>query len=504
MTTQPQPATTSPTNPVSTTPTDQLPDDQRTPASRPSAQPPVSFLILGAGGDLTKRLLLPGLASLLAVEPEREVTVVGADMADKTDDDFRAIVRESFATVKASNEITEKVASGTRYVKADLVDADQLQKLLDSCEGELVIYFALPPAITMKVCAQLEKFDLADTTRLGLEKPFGSDESTAHEFNLQLQRVVPEERIFRVDHFLGVSTVLNLIGLRFANRILQNIWSNEHIERVEIAYDEDLALEGRAGYYDKAGALRDMLQSHLLQVMAIFAMEPIATLEAPELADLKSQVLRATHLWQDDAVASSKRARYTAGQIQDRQIPSYVDEEGVDPTRMTETLAQMTVEVRNNRWAGVPITLRSGKGMGAPHKQIVCYFRQVPHVPVGFTNVSDVPDKLIIDLKPGRVSLELSMNAEGDPLSMEKKMLTADLAEAHMTAYGEVLRYVLDNNQLLSVRGDAAELCWHIVTPVLDAFAANKVAMEEYPAGSNGPDGWLPADSVILQAPQHS
>lgn len=480
---------------------DQKTSEPTSPASRPDQQPPTTFLILGAGGDLTKRLLLPGLASLLAIEPQRDVTVIGADQADKSDDDFRQLVREAFGTVKGSTEATEKVAGKARYVKADLLDCDSLKGLLGSCEGSLVIYFALPPAITMKVCAELEKLHLPAGTRLGLEKPFGNDEASAREFNAQLQRVVPESHIFRVDHFLGTSSVLNLIGLRFANRILQPIWSSDHIERVEISYDEDLALEGRAGYYDKAGALRDMLQSHLLQILAIFAMEPIATLEPTELQDLKSQVLRATKVWNNDPVGSAKRARYTAGIIGDRHVPSYVDEQGVDPSRNTETLAQMVVEVDNNRWNGVPILLRSGKGLGAPHKQIVCYFRDVPHVPNGFRNVGKIADKLIIRLKPGQVCLELSMNAEGDPLDLEQKRLKAELADAQMTAYGEVLRYVLDGNQLISVRADQAELCWHIMAPVIQAFADNKVPIEDYPAGSNGPEGWLEEDSVLREAP---
>ena len=454
------------------------------------ASAPVTFLILGVG-DLTKRLLLPGLASMLTVEPDRQIQVLASDRTDLTDDDFRGIITTSFANAKAPQEITDRIAQSARYIKADLTNADDLSKLLAAASGELVIYFALPPAVTVQVCAQLEKLHLPDTTRLGLEKPFGSSEASAQEFNEQLRRVVPEERIFRVDHFLGRATVLNLIGLRFANRIMQNIWSREHIERVEFVYDEDLALEGRAGYYDKAGALRDMLQSHLLQVLAIFAMEPLATLEAGELADLRSQVLRATHIWNDDPAGTSKRARYTAGTIGDREIPSYTDEEGVDPARNTETLAQMTLEVRNARWAGVPMVLRSGKGMGKPQKQIVCYLREVPHVPNGFKELPTSRDKLIIELSPGGVSLQLTMNAEGDPRDMEQKTLTTTLAQSQMTAYGEVLRHLFDNDQLLSVRGDAAELSWHIVAPVLAAFEANQVPMEEYAAGSAGPDGWV-------------
>ncbi|MBD2759454.1 glucose-6-phosphate dehydrogenase [Yimella sp. cx-573] len=464
---------------------------------------PVTFLILGAGGDLTQRLLLPGLGSLLAVEPDREVQVIGADRAELDDTSFRTLVSDRLKRGGADASTARKVAGKASYIKADLLDPVALEGLVGAAAGELVIYFALPPAISMKVCAELEKLTLPPSTRLGLEKPFGSDEKSARSFNKQLQRVVPEEQIFRVDHFLGVSTVLNLIGLRFANRMLQPIWNAEHIERVEIIYDEDLALEGRAGYYDKAGALRDMLQSHLLQILAVFAMEPIADLEPQELADLKAQVLRATRIWEDDPATYARRARYTAGSINGREVPSYAKEEGVESARSTETLAQLTVEIKNNRWSGVPFVLRSGKALGVPRKQIIVYFRAVPHLPKGFHG-DHAADAMVIDLKPGRVSLQLSMNAEGDPLDLERKSLVAELAAARMTAYGEVLRCMLDDDQLLSVRSDAAELCWKIVAPAIRAFESGKVPLQQYKAGSDGPKGWLSADSMAVRQQEES
>jgi glucose-6-phosphate 1-dehydrogenase len=207
-------------------------------------------------------------------------------------------------------------------------------------------------------------------------------------------------------------------------------------------------------------------------------------------------VLRSTHLWGNSPKRASKRARYTKGSIGKRRIPAYVKEKGVDPDRNTETLAQVEVEVRNNRWAGIPFTLRSGKALGTPRKQIVAYFRAVPHVPTGFHNTA-APDKLIIDLKPGAVSLVLTMNAEGDPMDLEQKELRAELAPGWMLPYGEVLREILDGDSMLSVRGDAAESCWRILDPVLKAWKAGKVPMEEYAAGSSGPAGWLPEDSVV-------
>jgi glucose-6-phosphate 1-dehydrogenase len=453
-------------------------------------KPPVTLLILGAGGDLTHRLLLPGLATLLMAERDRVVRVLGADRAELSDEEWKARVTDSFASVKAPAAVTREVLRATRYVKADILDAASLQGLVAQVgDGPLVIFFALPPSVTMRCCELLRRVDLPDVTRLALEKPFGTGLRSARQFNALLHKVVQESEVYRIDHFLGVATVLNLVGLRFANRILQPVWNHEHIERVEIVYDEDLAREGRAGYYDTAGALRDMIQSHLLQVLALFAMESIASLTPEELQDQKSQALRAMRLWGSPA-ESARRARYTKGTLGRRRIPDYIKEEGVDPERMTETLAQVTLAIDNNRWAGVPFVLRSGKALGVPRKEIVVTFRDVPHLPKGFAG-PPATDSLVIGLKPGSVSLTMTMNAEGDPLDLEQKTLTANLAPARMTAYGEVLAQILDGSQLLTVRGDSAEDCWRIVEPVLRAFADNEVRMESYPAGSTGPKGWV-------------
>ena len=284
-------------------------------------------------------------------------------------------------------------------------------------------------------------------TRLALEKPFGNDLASAQELNRQLLRVVPEDDIYRIDHFLGVNTILNLIGIRFANRLLQPIWSAEHIEKVEIFYDETLALEGRAGYYDGAGALLDMIQSHLLEILAFFAMEAPATMDAREIRSLKAQVLRATHPWGHDAAAASRRARYTAGTLEGREIPDYAAEEGVDPERGTETLAQLTVQLDNARWAGVPFVLRSGKAIGTASKQVVVTFKEPAHVPTGLHD-NPQKDRLILEIKPGSVTLDLSMNAEGNPFDLEQKELHAELGKPRMLPYGEVLGAILDGNPL--------------------------------------------------------
>lgn len=455
----------------------------------PTAPRPTTLVILGASGDLTRRLLLPGLGTLLAAEPSRAVRVVGADRVELPQQDWQAKVRDAFADAGLDPAVGGPVVEQTRYLQTDALDEGQLRALLEQLEPPLVLYFALPPSVTVQVCALLERIRVPDGTRLALEKPFGNDLASARELNRQLLRVVPENDVFRIDHFLGVNTILNLVGIRFANRLLQPIWSRDHIEKVEIVYDETLALEGRAGYYDKAGALQDMIQSHLLEILAFFAMEAPATMDAEEVRSLKAQVLRATHPWGHDAARASRRGRYTAGTLDGRQIPDYVAEEGVDPGRDTETLAELVVQLDNVRWAGVPFVLRSGKALGRARKEVVVTFRPPGHVPTGLHD-TDEHDRLVLQLKPGAVTLDLSMNAEGNPFELEQKELHAQLGKPRMLPYGEILGAILDGDPLLSIRGDEAEELWRVVEPVLQAWRAGEVPMQEYAAGSDGPEGW--------------
>ncbi|NQX26818.1 glucose-6-phosphate dehydrogenase [Microbacteriaceae bacterium VKM Ac-2854] len=448
-----------------------------------------TLLILGASGDLSSRLLLPALGQLLQREPDRRVALVGAGREDWSEQKWHDTVTASFGTVTASGAGVDELLAGTRYVQTDVTDGAALRALIDSCAGPVAVYFALPPAIAAKACTALQATGLPDGTVLALEKPFGTDEASAHALNLVLATLVPEDRVHRVDHFLGRSTVFNILGLRFANRVMEPLWSAEHIESVAIVYDEQLGLEGRAGYYDTAGALTDMIQSHLLQVLAVIAMEPPSTLSAADLRDAKGLVLRATRIRSGDPVASSRRARYTAGTINGRQLPAYVDEQGVDPARGTETLAELTVEVDTWRWAGVPFTLRSGKAIGERRREIVIRFKPVPHLPTGLEGVEQ-PSVLRLFLAPDEMALELNINGPGDPFQLERVSLGATFGEGQLLAYGEVLSGVLDDDPSLSVRGDTAEDCWRIVQPALDAWHRGDVPIEDYAAGSDGPTEW--------------
>lgn len=446
-----------------------------------------TLVIFGASGDLTSRLLLPALGQLLVHEPQRRLHLRGVAMEEWDDDTWREVVRSSFASAH-SEKALDSIVSNT-YRTGDITKPDDLTAAMQDAVGRVVLYFAVPPGVAAAACEALTSVSVPEGTIIALEKPFGVDEETAHSLNQTLARIVPEHQTFRVDHFLGRSTTLNLLGARFANRLLEPVWSADHIESVMIRYDETLGLEGRAGYYDRAGALVDMLQSHLLQVLAVLAMEPPATLDEIDLRGARSAALRATRVRGGDPVANSHRARYTAGTVEGESVPNYVDEPGVDPARKTETLAQMTVEVRNARWAGVPFILRSGKAIGARNTEIVIRFRRVRHLPQGFTGSAD-GSALRFTLGPDRLSLELNLNGPGDPLELERVTLNADLAAGDLQAYGEVLSGILDGDASLAVRGDSAEECWRIVQPVLDAWRRDDVPLEEYPAGSGGPTGW--------------
>ncbi len=461
--------------------------------------PAQTLLILGASGDLTARLLLPGLGALLADEPGRDLLLAGSGMEDWDDERWRETARKSFAVDGATGTHVDEVASNAIYIQADVTRGADLAKLLVACSGQVTIFFALPPTVTVKACEALAGIELPEGLRLVLEKPFGTDAGSAEALNRLLTELVPEERIHRVDHFLGLSTVLNIVGLRFANRIFEPVLDSNHVESVDIVWDEDLGLEGRAGYYDWAGAMVDMIQSHLLQVLSLMAMEAPTTMQARNFRDATSAVLRATRIWDDDPVNFSRRARYTAGELDGRQLRAYADEEGIDPARKTETFAELVLAIDTWRWAGVPFRVRSGKGLSAPRKEAVVTFKQPSWTPTGLSGTGE-PDHLRIGLGFGAdtLSLGVNINGPGDPLELDPVTLETEFGAGELPEYGQVLKGVLEGDPTLSVRGDTAADCWRIIEPVREAWRNDEVPLGEYPAGSTGPEGWpdrgLPTD----------
>ena len=446
-----------------------------------------TFVILGADGDLAARLLLPGLGQLLMHDRRSKLTLVGVGRSALSDDEWRRRLR---AALRADEDdpLVASLEASARYRQADATSREDLQALFDELPGPVAIYFALPPSVAHAACETLAGMDVPPGTVLALEKPFGTDLESARSFNALLARLPDGVRVVRVDHFLGKTTVLALTGLRFANHMFESVWHRDHIERVEVVFDESLALEGRAGYYDRAGALRDMIQSHLLQVLALIAMEAPESVESEDMHRAMAEVLERTRVWGSDAAEASRRARYTAGSVGSRVFPDYAAEDGVEPSRETETLTEVTLQVNAERWHGVPFVLRSGKALGRDREEISITLREPSALPRGFSG--EVRRGLRIGMKPERIVLDVAVNRADDLLALRTVELASRSTEGRLGAYAEVLGGILDGDELLSVSGPMAEACWRIVTPILEAWEDDRVPLEEYPAGSRGPSSW--------------
>jgi glucose-6-phosphate 1-dehydrogenase len=445
------------------------------------------IVILGASGDLTARYLMPALARLHETGrlPDA-LSLVGAARDDWGTESFREHILERLdrhaADVRPDSR--RAVASRLEYQRADVTDPAELVKVLGGVREPLIAYLALPPSVYAGTVRAVAAVGVAEGSRIVVEKPFGEDLRSAQALNRLLHGVVPETAVFRMDHFLGKQTVQNILGLRFANRVFEPLWNRTHIAGVEIIWDEVLALEDRAGYYDSAGALRDMIQNHLLQILCLVGMEAPISLDGRDLSDRKVDVLRAVRRLSPEEVARrTVRARYGAGRIGERAVPAYVDEPGVDPTRGTETFAQVTLGIDNWRWAGVPFCLRTGKALARNRREIAVYFQPVPHLVFGHTT-EPAPNVLRFTLDPDQMSLRVNINGPGDPFILEAAELDLELAPHALPAYARLLLDVMEGDPTLSIRAGEAEESWRIVEPILQAWDAGLVPLGEYPAGS--------------------
>lgn len=420
------------------------------------------LLLFGATGDLAGRYLLPALASLRAASKLPDAFRVVATAAEDLDDEgFRHHARRRLdahaADVPAAAR--DDLVRSLAYRRLDLGDPEAVGGVVASEPGPLAAYLALPPELFAAAVTALGEAGLPAGSRIAVEKPFGEDLAGALELNALLARTAPdgEKGVFRVDHVLGMATAWNMLAMRLGNPAIESIWNGSLIERVEILWEETLALEGRAGYYDGAGALKDVMQNHMLQVLCLFAIEPPASLAEADLRDRKVELLRSVRPPPPDEMASrTRRARYTAGRIGEREIADYAREEGVDPRRRTETFAEVEVEVEleGDRWRGTRFLLRAGKALRRTRKGVVVRFRP-----------ADAPIA-------GAESSELWIGIDGPE---------------DRAAYGRVLLDVLAGDGTLSVGGEEAELSWRVVTPVLEAWSEDRVPLEEYAAGSAGP-----------------
>ncbi|GAB3652948.1 glucose-6-phosphate dehydrogenase [Glycomyces tarimensis] len=446
-----------------------------------------TLVILGASGDLAGRYLYPAAARLHEEGLLGRTTIIGIDRREQSGEAYRSMVRERVA--RHAPQIPESVirdfAGRLRYRTADVSDADQLDAVMSEAAGPMVVYLALPNRVFLDTVRALADRPPPAGSRLVVEKPFGTDLADARRLNEAVHECFAEEDVYRIDHFLAKQTVLNVLGLRFANRIFDPVWNELHVRAVDIVWDETLALEGRAGYYDNAGALKDMIQNHLLQLLALTAMEPPTSMNQRDLRNAKSELLRAVRVPEPEQMsAATKRARYTAGTIGDRAVPSYIDEDGVDPERQTETFAEVTLAIDNRRWAGVPFRLRSGKALGAGRREIALHFRPTPHQPFPESAPANV---LRFALNPDTIAIGVNLNGAGDPFDLERAELDAEFPNQQLPAYAKLLLGILHGDQTLSIRADEAEECWRIVEPILSAWENGTVPMDAYTAGTSGP-----------------
>ena len=445
------------------------------------------FVIFGASGDLTSRYLLPTLVQLWQAQKlGADIQVIGIAQENWDTAFFQTYIRERLKVHAPevldlwTNSLNARVEDRT----ADVTKPEQVRAALASVSEAAVLYLALPPNVLLPAVDSIVAARVPKRSRIVVEKPFGTDLQSTRSINEKLHQGFSEQAIFRMDHFLGKQTVQNILGLRFANRIFEPLWNSQHIEKVEIVWDETRTVEGRAGFYDTTGALRDMVQNHLLQLLCLVGMEPPPTLGEADFRNYKVALLRAVRRLAPDEIQQwTLRGRYSEGRIGSRKVPNYVKEPGVNANRETETFAQVTLWIDNWRWAGVPFVLRSGKALGQDRREIAIYFKSVPHL--AFTEESRPRSNVLrLELNPDRMALGVNINGTGDPFDLEYVELDLGLAPQEISAYGRLLMDVIKGDLTLSIRDDEAEESWRIVEPILEAWRAGQVPLLDYSAGS--------------------
>jgi glucose-6-phosphate 1-dehydrogenase len=444
----------------------------------------------------------------------RSLRIVAAARDDWDDEALRRHVAEKLErhAPNVSASARDALVRSVRYAWVDFNDPDTVADALaaashfgdDRPPAAVAAYLALPPAVFPAALGALGAIGLPAGSRVVVEKPFGEDLRGAVALNELVTAAVGsagEAAIFRVDHTLGMATVHNLLAMRLANPLLEAIWNGKYIEEVEILWEETLALEGRARYYDQVGALKDVVQNHVLQLLCLVAMEPPAQLAAEQLRDRKVDALRAIRpLTAADVAGRTRHARYTAGRVVGADgspvfIPGYADEEGIDASRGIETFVEMVLDIPTPRWEGTVFRLRAGKALADRRKGIVVRFRpgSWPAAPSGVAPPAEL--RIGID---GPLDLSLTLQGVGAPRlpALGSLIMTAPLVCGKLSPYGRVLLNVLEGDSTLSIRGDEAEQAWRVVEPVLEAWAEGRVPLEEYPAGSSGPPRLAPMPST--------
>jgi glucose-6-phosphate 1-dehydrogenase len=474
---------------------------------------PTSLVIFGATGDLAHRKLLPALYNLAheGQLPER-FEMIGVGRRDQEHEDFRDAALDSierYSRRKPDGKVLDGLLNDMRYIQGNFDDDDVYTELgrtlveFDEQAGrqlDRVFYLSTAPEFFPLIAGKLGAAELSQAddaeVRIVVEKPFGYDLASARKLNAELLEVFEEPQIFRIDHYLGKETVQNLMALRFANALFEPVWNRNYIDHVQITASEDIGIGTRAGYYERSGALRDLVQNHMLQLLALLAMEPPTAFDADRLRDEKLKVLEAiVPPSMNDVAEMTVRAQYGPGVVGGVRVPGYRQEDGVAPDSRTETYAALRLHVSNWRWAGVPFYLRTGKRLSRKLTEIAVVLRPVPHVALQSSgSVGIQANQIVFTLQPDEgVSVSIGAKIPGSrmrirPVNMEFRYGTSFLSESP-EAYERLILDAMRGDATLFTRNDEIEALWGIIDPILRAWEADTTSeIPQYPAGSSGPD----------------